>query len=467
MDKLTQLTDKELCEKKDNLQEMGAELTKKEAPTGEDLEKMDECRKQIEEINAEQAKRDKIKENCKLFSSGTEQSTKKRAEGYGPTIIQRTNKEDDRINDVIAAMQSQLEDCAPPRSKLLQPSRYANKTYYRSEGIDDREQLKQEAIDIIKTKELITRKMRAYREYEPGLKFRAETFGKLADNENIVPKTVSNEIVAQVMELSPLMSMCEIVRKTGKYETIVEDTSRDDITVQNIPEFEKPESHIMSFKPITVSCTTLRAGAGISRDDINELEIPFVRHVARRMSEKFRYEAEWAMNHPDKLRMNGEETFGFKGVTTKVPSKSHEEIVQTDLINLMEPIQDTYSERCAFLMNNATYFNFVRQEDSLGHLKLVENPVTQKPMLFYFGYPIIKVAGIDALKSGEDAEENIGKNTVYFGDLSGMILQISREFSIESEVNLSQDAFYTYGFFRYGSLVKEPYKFAKLEMKQK
>lgn len=457
MDKLTQLTDKELCEKKDNLKEMGAEITNKEAPTGEDLEKMDEYRKQIEEINAEQAKRDKIKENCKLFSSGTEQSTKKRAEGYGPTIIQRTNKEDDRINDVIGAMQSQLADCAPPRSKLLQLSRYGNKTYYRSEGIGDREQLKQEAIDIIKTKELITRKMRAYREYEPGLKFRAETYGTLGENENIVPKTVSNEIVAQAMELSPLMSMCNIVRKTGKYEEIVEDTSKDDITVKKVAEFAAPESHIMNFKPVTISCTTLRAKAGISRDAINELEIPFVRRVARRMSEKFRYGAEWAMNHPEAYDMNDAETFGLKGIITEVESKASEEIIQTDLINLMEQIQDTYSERCAFLMNNATYFDFVRQEDSLGHLKLVDNPVTQKPMLFYFGYPIIKVAGMDAIEPG--------KNTVYFGDLSGMTVQISRDLSIESEVNLNQDAFYTYGFLRFGARIIEPYKFVKLKMK--
>ena len=312
MDKLTQLTDKELCEKKDELKEMGAEIANKEAPTGEDLEKMDEYHTQIEEINAEQAKRDKIKENCKLFSSDTEQSTKKRAEGYGPTIIQRTNAEDDRIKDVIAAMQSQLEDCSPPRSKLLQSSRYGNKTYYRSEGIDDREQLKQEAIDIIKTKELITRKMRAYREYEPELKFRAETYGTLEGNANIVPKTVSNEIIAQIMELSPLMSMCDTVRKSGKYEVIVEDTSTDDIQIQNKAELEPVESHIMSFKPVTVSCTTLRAKAGITRDDINELEIPFVRHVAKRMSEKFKYEFEWAMNHPEKLTMDDAGTFGFK-----------------------------------------------------------------------------------------------------------------------------------------------------------
>lgn len=458
MDKLTQLTDKELCEKKDNLKEMGAEITNKEAPTGEDLEKMDEYRKQIEEINAEQAKRDKIKENCKLFSSGTEQSTKKRAEGYGPTIIQRTNKGDERIKDVIAAMQSQLEDCAPPRSKLLQPRGYGNKTYYRSEGIDDREQLKQEAIDIIKTKELITRQMRAYREYEPGLKFRAETYGKLADNENIVPKTVSNEIIAQVMDLSPLISMCNIVRKTGKYEEIVEDTSKDDITVKKVAEFEAPESHIMNFKPVTISCTTLRAKAGISRDAINELEIPFVRRVARRMSEKFRYGAEWAMNHPEAYNMNDAETFGLKGIATEVESKSQEEVIQTDLINLMEPIQDTYSERCAFLMNNATYFDFIRQEDSLGHLKLVDNPVTQRPMLFYMGYPIVKVAGIDGIEAG--------KSPVYFGDMSGVTLQISRELSIETEVNLNQDAFYTYGYFRFGARVIEPYKFTKLKMKE-
>lgn len=457
MDKLTQLTDKELCEKKDKLKEIGAEITNKEAPTGEDLEKMDEYRKQIEEINAEQAKRNKIKENCKVFSSGTEQSTKKRAEGYGPTIIQRTNAEEGRINDVIAAMQSQLEDCSPPRSKLLQSSRYGNKTYYRSEGIDDRAQLKQEAIDIIKTKELITRKMRAHREYEPALKFRAETFGTLEENDNIVPKTVSNEIVAQIMELSPLMSMCETVRKSGKYEVIVEDTSTDDITVQNKPEFDVPESHIMSFKPVTVSCTTLRARAGISRDDINELEIPFVQHVARRMAEKFRYEAEWAMNHPEKQRMNDANNFGFKGVTNTVTSMSQAEITQTDLINLMEQVQDAYSDKCAFLMNNATYFNFIRQEDSVGNLKLVPNPITQKPLLFYMGYPIIKVAGIDGIEAG--------KTAVYFGDMSGMILQISRELSIESEVNLEQDAFFTHGFFRFGAIVKEPYKFAKLTMK--
>lgn len=457
MDKLTQLTDKELCEKRDKLKEMGAEINNKEAPTGEDLEKMDEYRKQIEEIEAEKAKRDKIKENCQLFSSGTEQSTKKRAEGYGPTIIQKTNKEDDRINDVIAEMQSQLEDCAPPRSKLLNPRRYGNKTYYRSEGIDDREQLKQEAIDIIKAKELIIRKMRAHREYEPGLKFRAETYGTLAGNENIVPKTVSNEIIAQAMELSPLMGMCNIVRKTGKYEEIVEDTSKDDITLQKVPEFESPESHIMSFKPVTISCTTLRAKAGISRDAINELEIPFVRRVARRMSEKFRYGAEWVMNHPEKYDMNDAENFGLKGIITEVESKSHEEIIQTDLINLMEPIQDTYSDKCAFLMNNATYFDFIRQEDSLGHLKLVDNPVTNRPMLFYFGYPIIKVAGIDAPEAG--------KNVVYFGDMSGMTLQISRELSIESEVNLNQDAFYTYGFLRFGARIIEPYKFVKLKMK--
>ena len=457
MDKLTQLTDKELCEKRNELKGMGAEINNKEAPTGEDLEKMDEYRKQIEEIDAEKAKRDKIKENCQLFSSDTEQTTKKRAEGYGPTIIQRTNKEDGRINDVISAMQSQLEECMPPRSKLLQPSRYGNKTYYRAEGIDDREQLKKEAIDIIKTKELITRKMSACREYEPGLKFRAETYGTLEANSNVVPTTVSNEILAQVIELSPLISMCNMIRKNGRHDVILEDTTEDDIQVQKVRELEVPESHIMKFKKITLNGTTLRAKAGITRDDINELEIPFVRHVAKRMSEKFKYEFEWAMNHPEKLTMDDAGTFGFKGVTTSVAAKSNHEIVQTDLINLMEPLGDTYSERAAFLMNNATYFELLRQEDSIGHLKFAPNPITQKPMLFFMGYPIVKVAGIDTVAAGKDV--------IYFGDLSGLTIKVSRDLSIETDVNLDYDLFLTYGFFRFDARITEPYKFVKLTMK--
>ena len=123
----------------------------------------------------------------------------------------------------------------------------------------------------------------------------------------------------------------------------------------------------------------------------------------------------------------------------------------------MEPLGDTYSERAAFLMNNATYFELLRQEDSIGHLKFAPNPITQKPMLFFMGYPIVKVAGIDTVEAGKDV--------IYFGDLSGLTIKVSRDLSIETDVNLDYDLFLTYGFFRFDARITEPYKFVKLTMK--
>jgi HK97 family phage major capsid protein len=456
MDNIAQLTDKELSEKRVQLAKIGEEITNKERQTDEDLTKMKDCRKQIENIDTEISKRESIvkevNENKQFFTKAKKTlDIEQRGERYGirgPHISQASGVEQE-MRDFLQKITAKSKRIKPSRCAMLMPDQYGTGICSRGEHAVDGSS--DEVKAILQTAAMFSQGKGTE------VESRADTFGFLADNGAVVPTIVSNEIVAQAMDITGLLNMCYVVYEAGEYKILKKDLTTDRIQVKKTGEREKLESHIYKYSDLYLKGDTIRSYAELTNTMIITTPFDAVGEAVRDMADTFSYQFERSLFHADEFEMTNANTFGFKGIETTVETQTNQGITFHDLLELTGAVQERYSKNAVFLMNRRTFLKLKQLENAIGEMPYLPDPQSGQNKYFFDGHLIIMVDAIDAFEPGHDI--------VYYGDLSGMAIKISDKLSIKTEEKLDYDTRGIHGVLRYDARVKEPFKFAKLKVK--
>ena len=462
MDNITQLTDKELFEKETELNNLGKELTRKENPTDEDIEKSLDCRRQIENIKEEINKRDRrAKElnECKQYVDKDENAQNIEHRGarfaaYGGRIIDDTpDKESQEMRDFLTEISKTSNRYMPKRCPMLMPQQNISGICSRGERANNENHKSLKS--IVQMAAMISRLKGA----DAPIESRAESFGLLSDNKAVVPTMVSSEIVAQAMDIAEIIKMCDVIHYTGDYKILKKDLSADKIQTKKTAEREEIESHMYKYTPMYLKGNTIRSEVEITNTMINSAPFDVVADVVSDMADTFSYDFERSLFHPDEYGMEDDATFGFNGVDKIVPAQGSEELTLVDLLNLEKAVPRRYTKNAVYLMNRDTLFALLGLRDSAGHMHYIPDPNTGKERYFFRGHPILEVDSIVPL----EAE----KIPVYFGDMKGMTVKIGRKLVIKTQELLKTDSRGIYGVLEFDARVKESFKFAKLKMQAK
>ena len=239
-----------------------------------------------------------------------------------------------------------------------------------------------------------------------------------ADAKTLIPTTVWNEIISQVIEISPVFSMADRYNITGKLVLPKYDAQNSSIVMQYADEGTTAESGKVVISQIELDGFLARCLAKISKSLINNSNFDIVGFVEAKMAQAIAlyFEHEILFGTDGKVE-------GLKGITAGMTvTTAAVKITSDDLMDVQDKVIDNYQANSVWIMNRETRNAIRKLKDNEGDY-LLNRDFTAK-----WGYTLL---GKDVYCS--DAMDKIlaGKTAIYYGDLSGLAVKVSEDANMQ------------------------------------
>ena len=272
------------------------------------------------------------------------------------------------------------------------------------------------------------------------------------DNGAIIPTTIANKIIEEVVEICPIFQDSDRYNVKGTLSIPYYDKSTSDITMEYADEFTDGESKTGKFKSINLTGFLGRAITDVSISLTNDSSFDVVGFVIRRMSEsiaKF-IEKELLKGTPNKIDGLSK---GVQELKTAGANFTADEI-----IDLQELIPDAYQANAYFIMSRKTRTAVRKLKDGQGNY-LLNKDANSRWGYTLFGHDVYTSANMDDVKAGA--------TVMYYGDYTGLATKISENINIKvlTEVKARQHAVEVLGFVELDAKVQNAQKIAKLVIK--
>lgn len=276
----------------------------------------------------------------------------------------------------------------------------------------------------------------------------------LGKNGAIIPKTIANMIVKQVVDISPIYAATSKFNVKGTLGIPYYDETSDRITVAWAEEFKTLESHVGNFTSVELSGHLAAALTMISKSLINNNDFDLVSFVVNDMAEKVALFIEAKLLHVDE----DEKVDGLKDVKIEVTAASATEITADELILLQDSIKDRFQRNAAWVMNMHTRTALRQLKDQEGRYMLQGGDITTG-----FGGTLL---GKPIWVSDAMPDMAADKIAIYYGDYSGLAVQNieNPEIEILRELFALQHAVGANVWFEFDSRVIDAQKIARLKM---
>ena len=240
-----------------------------------------------------------------------------------------------------------------------------------------------------------------------------------ADAKALIPTTVWNEIISQVIEISPVFAMADRYNITGNLVLPKYDTKNSSIVMQYADEGTKAESGKVVISQITLGGFLARCLAKISKSLINNSNFDIVGFVEAKMAQAIALYFE----HELLYGTNGK-VEGLKGITSDmtVTTATATKITSDELMDLQDKVIDNYQANAVWIMNRETRNAIRKLKDNDGDY-LLNRDFTAK-----WGYTLL---GKDVYCSDAMDKMLAGKTAIYYGDLSGLAVKVSEEANMQ------------------------------------
>lgn len=275
-----------------------------------------------------------------------------------------------------------------------------------------------------------------------------------ADAKTLIPTTVWNEIISQVIEISPVFSMADRYNITGNLVLPKYDAQNSSIVMQYADEGTTAESGKVVISQITLGGFLARCLAKISKSLINNTNFDIVGFVEAKMAQAIAlyFEHEILFGTDNKVE-------GLKGITADMTvTTTAVKITSDDLMDVQDKVIDNYQANAVWIMNRETRNAIRKLKDNEGDY-LLNRDFTAK-----WGYSLL---GKDVYCS--DAMDKIlaGKTAIYYGDLSGLAVKVSEDANMQvlQERYAEEHLLGILAFVEWDAKVADTQKLAKLVIK--
>lgn len=270
--------------------------------------------------------------------------------------------------------------------------------------------------------------------------------------EALVPKTIADEIIKKVYDISPVLARSTRYNVKGTLDIPYYPNDSDNITVDYRSEFSALSSTSGGFS--SVSLTGFLAGAltKISRSLINNTEFNIVDFVVNEMADQIAkfIEKELLVGTQNKVE-------GMRNLTNAVTADSATTVTLDEIIAVHDAIKDRYQANAIWVMSSATR-TALRQLKSTTGYPLLNDDVASPFGNTLLGKPVYVSDNMPNMASGKDA--------IYYGDFRGLATKFSEDINIEvlRERFADEHAVGVVGWFEFDADVVDAQKLAKLTM---
>lgn len=275
-----------------------------------------------------------------------------------------------------------------------------------------------------------------------------------ADAKTLIPTTVWNEIISQVIEISPVFSMADRYNITGNLVLPKYDAQNSSIVMQYADEGTTAESGKVVISQITLGGFLARCLAKISKSLINNSNFDIVGFVEAKMAQAIAlyFEHEILFGTDGKVE-------GLKGIVSDmtVTTATATKITSDELMDVQDKVIDNYQGNSVWIMNRETRNAIRKLKDNDGDY-LLNRDFTAK-----WGYTLL---GKDVYCSDAMDKMLTGKTAIYYGDFSGLAVKVSEDANMQvlQERYAEEHLLGILAFVEWDAKVADTQKLAKLVM---
>ena len=283
---------------------------------------------------------------------------------------------------------------------------------------------------------------------------RADVNLTMTNNGAVIPTTIANKIIEEVVDMCPIYSMADRYNVGGTLSIPYYDESEGKIEMKYSDEFKELESTSGSFASIDLKGFLAGVLTKVSKQLINNSNFNIVDFVVIRMAKSI---ALWI----EKELLNGtdDKIEGLSKCSNVINAAAETVLTSDELIDVQEAVPDVYQAEAIWIMNKKTRTAIRKLKDQDG------NYILNKDATAKWGYTLF---GKDVYASDNMPEMAAGKNAIYYGDMSGLAVKVAEDVTIEvlRERYATQHAVGVVGWIEIDAKIENKQKIAALKMKQ-
>lgn len=240
-----------------------------------------------------------------------------------------------------------------------------------------------------------------------------------ADGQVMIPRTVWDRIIDQVIEICPIFASADRYNIKGTLVLPKYDKEHSSIVMNYADEGTQAESGKVVIGQITLNGYLARCLAKISRSLINNTNFDIVGFVEAKMAQAIALFIEGELLHgtDDKIE-------GLKGITADmtVTTESASAVTVDEFMDTQDKVIDNYQGNAYWIMNRETRNAIRKLKDKEGQY-LLNKDLTAK-----WGYTLL---GKDVYTSDAMDKIGAGKTVAFYGDYSGLAVKVSEEANMQ------------------------------------
>lgn len=278
--------------------------------------------------------------------------------------------------------------------------------------------------------------------FEEPEEIRAEANFTVTDNTAVIPSSIANKIIEEVVDRCEIYSYASKYNVKGDLFFPVYDESDGGITMEYAEEFTDPVHTAGKFTSVKLTSFLARVTTLISKSLINNSQFDLFTYIVGKVAEAVAdwLEKELLLGTTDKIE-------GLSSVEASVTT-----LTSDSLIDLQDSIKGVFQSRCRWIMSPGTKNSIRKFKDGQGNYLLERDYANGTGNWHLLGKPISLT---DTLEDG----------VIYYGDYSGLAVKIVENPSIEViREKYEQHAVGLCAWLEMDAKVIEPQKIVKLEV---
>lgn len=240
-----------------------------------------------------------------------------------------------------------------------------------------------------------------------------------ADAGVMIPKTVWDRIIDQVIQICPIFERADRYRVKGKLVLPKYDKENSSIVMAYADEGTDADSGKVVLSQIELNGFLARALAKVSNSLINNTDFDIVGFVEAKMAQAIALFIEGELLHGTSQKVEG-----LSGIAEDmtITSSAVGAIDVDDLMDTQDAVVDNYQANSIWIMNRKTRNAIRKLKDREGQY-LLNRDLTAK-----WGYTLL---GKDVYCSDAMDEVAAGKTVAFYGDFTGLAVKISEEANMQ------------------------------------
>lgn len=240
-----------------------------------------------------------------------------------------------------------------------------------------------------------------------------------ADGQVMIPRTVWDRIIDQVIEICPIFASADRYNIKGTLVLPKYDKEHSSIVMNYANEGTQAESGKVVIGQITLNGYLARCLAKISRSLINNTNFDIVGFVEAKMAQAIALFIEGELLHGTDNKIEG-----LRGITADmtVTTESASAVTVDEFMDTQDKVIDNYQGNAYWIMNRETRNAIRKLKDKEGQY-LLNKDLTAK-----WGYTLL---GKDVYTSDAMDKIGAGKTVAFYGDYSGLAVKVSEEANMQ------------------------------------